>query len=242
MVSDEEIKKVMRTAGSLSRKSRADYNNFRAQHLEVFEEQNRRNKTASAIRKNDLDSLKKYIAENRDYVSKLFVGKPLIYIAAQAGNLEACKILIAAGADINQLTDTNNSTLAIVKLSFPLIEYLLNAGADPNNRSVFNVFTMYQNVSEESRLEIVKLLVSNGMEINRVYLMFNDPNSMQTALDFIGNSYPSIRDYLIGKGAKHASDLENPGAYDSANAYLSFEQLEDLRQRMEAKSKQRGKS
>lgn len=242
MVSDEEIRKVLQTATSLRRKSRADYKNFRAQHLEIFEEQRRRNKTASAIRKNDIDLLNKNISQNPDYVDRLFDGKPLICIAAYAGNLAACKILIAAGADINQLSDSKTSVLANVKLSLPLIDYLLTKGADPNNRNVFHIFTMYQNVPEELRLEIVKLFVANGLDINRVYLMFNDPNSMQTVLDFLADNYPAIREYLIGMGAKHADEIENPGAYDSANEYLSYEKLKNLRQRMEAKARQGGKS
>ena len=59
--------------------------------------------------------------------------------------------------------------------------------------------------------------------------MFNDPDALQTVLDRIGDGYPEIRQYLIENGAKHARELVKPGAYDSANVYLSWEQLEALR-------------
>ncbi|MEM9410750.1 MAG: ankyrin repeat domain-containing protein [Planctomycetota bacterium] len=242
MVSDEEIQKVLKKATELAKKSRDDFNNYVSQHPEVFEEQNRRNQTAHAARKNDVRTLEKNISENRDYLDMLFTGTPLICSAAQAGSLEACKFLIAAGADINQLTNDNNTALANVKLSLPLVEYLLSVGADPNNRNVFHVFTAYQDVPEKTRLEIVKLFVSHGLDVNRAYLMFNDPNSLQTVLDFLGKNFPTIREYLVSLGAKHASELENPGAYDSANEYLSYEKLKELRQRMKATSKQGGKS
>jgi len=237
MISNEEFEKIMEIGASLDD---AAFLKFVEEHPKAYAEQERRNQTRYAIQINNVDLLRKIISESPHYVNVF--DEPLLLIAAYSGNVEACKILIAAGADINQRSITNDSVLTNAKLSVPLIGYLLEQGADPNNWAIFHVFTVYQDITEETRLELVKLFVQHGLDINRAYLVFNDPNSLKTALDHLGDQHPEIAKYLIEKGAKHARELDNPGAYDSANEYLSPEDLEELRRQMAAaESSEEGK-
>lgn len=238
MVSEEEFERIMLMAHGTIDEPTDDvtFQKIVDQYPDVFAEQERRNETEHAIHTNDLELLKKNVTESPEYLNKLFCGNPLIQRAAQHGNLEACKILLSAGADINQLSSSRTSVLALAELSPPLVAYLLEAGADPNNRNVFHVFTTYQTIPEETRLEIVKLFVKHSLDINRAYLMFDDLDAPQTVLDFIGNRYPTIRQFLLENGAKHGHELVKTGAYDSANEYLSYEKLEDLRRQVKAKA------
>lgn len=229
MISDKEFRRIMRLG---SRLEGAAFLKFVDEHPDVYAEQERRNQTRGAIYKNDMDLLKKNISENPSYLTMF--DDSLLQTASYTGNLEACKILVAAGADVNHLSKNKSSALTRAKLSVPVIRYLLEQGADPNNWAIFRVFTVYQDVTEETRLELVKLFVQHGLDINRAYLVFNDPNSLKTALDHLGDQHPEIAKYLIEKGAKHARELDNPGAYDSANEYLSPEDLEELRRQMAA--------
>lgn len=233
MVSDEEIERVLSLGMNVSHE---DFEEFAAKHAAVFEEQERRNDTVHSIPERDHELLKKNLTENPEYVKKIFTEKPLLHTAAYYGNLDACKILLNAGADVKQLSNSGQSVLAHTKLEPGLIKFLLEVGADPNNRNVYGVFTMYESVQEETRLEIVKLFVKHGLDVNRVYIMMGDPNALSTVLDHMGTSFPKIRTFLINKGAKHAHELDKPGAYDDANQFLSYEELENLRRRMREKA------
>ena len=105
MVSDEEIERVFNLLPQMGEPhDPVAFQKIADQYPEVFAEQERRNETEAAIRNNDLVLLRKNISENPEYLNKLFAGNPLIQQAAQCGNLEACKILISAGADIGKLS------------------------------------------------------------------------------------------------------------------------------------------
>ena len=76
---------------------------------------------------------------------------------------------------------------------------------------------MNRESDEEEILAIVKLLVEHGVDVNRVYEIYGDPNNTFTALEW-ASGRPAIEAYLRSKGAvdrvKPAPevDAENPAA------------------------------
>src|SRR5262245_29033317 len=106
---------------------------------------------------------------------------PLIY-AARANDIESVKVLLAAGADINQTTNYGWSSLLVATQNryYKLGAYLLERGANPNlaNKGGWNpLYLATDNRSIESgddpvrrgdmdHLEFSKLLLDKGADVN----------------------------------------------------------------------------
>jgi ankyrin repeat protein len=71
-------------------------------------------------------------------------GNTALLFAAREGHLEAAKALIAAGADVNQVSVSDKMpplTQAIITAHFDLAKFLLDSGADPNLQSTTSKMT-----------------------------------------------------------------------------------------------------
>jgi len=106
---------------------------------------------------------------------------PLIY-AARANDIESVKVLLAAGADINQTTNYGWSALLVATQNryYKLGAYLLERGADPNlaNKGGWvPLYTATDNRNIENgdypvrrgdmdHLEFIKLLLDKGANVN----------------------------------------------------------------------------
>ena len=106
---------------------------------------------------------------------------PLVY-AARANDLESVKVLLAAGADINQTTGYGWSPLLVATQNryYKLGAYLLERGADPNlankggwvplylatdNRNIENGDYPVRS-GDMDHLEFIKLLLDKGANVN----------------------------------------------------------------------------
>jgi ankyrin repeat protein len=106
---------------------------------------------------------------------------PLVY-AARANDIESVKVLLAAGADINQTTNYGWSPLLVATQNryYTLGAYLLERGADPNlankggwvplylatdNRNIENGDYPVRR-ADMDHLEFIKLLLDKGANVN----------------------------------------------------------------------------
>jgi ankyrin repeat protein len=106
---------------------------------------------------------------------------PLIY-AARANDIESVKVLLAAGADINQTTNYGWSPLLVATQNryYKLGAYLLERGADPNLANKGGWVPLYlatdnRNIEngdypvrrgDMDHLEFIKLLLDKGANVN----------------------------------------------------------------------------
>jgi uncharacterized protein len=82
-----------------------------------------------------------------------------LHIAAQWGDRKACQMLVEEGADVNALGDMSCTPLhnAVGKNHVLVVEYLLDAGANPDLISELN-YSPRKLAEERNQKEILKLL------------------------------------------------------------------------------------
>ena len=106
---------------------------------------------------------------------------PLVF-AARQGDLETVKVLVAAGADVNQVTRYGWSPLltAIQNRNYQIGKFLLEHGADPNRANKGGWTPLYiatdnRNIEggdypvrapDMDHLEFIKLLLEKGADVN----------------------------------------------------------------------------
>ena len=161
-----------------------------------------------AIFDGNFETAQSILHDNPAYFDHHFVDKTWLMEAAYNGSVEFCKFLLESGCDINARGSNvfRESTALIVAINrghIEVVRYLLGQGADPNiGRALFGAIGNKQG----NGLEICKLLVKHGVDVNQKFLMFDDANNVRTALDFAARK-PEFADYLRSVGAKSATEL-----------------------------------
>jgi ankyrin repeat protein len=134
---------------------------------------------------------------------------PLLF-AARQGHVEAAKALVAAGADINQVSagdQTSPLLIAVINGHFDLARWMLDQGADPNLASYAGVTPLYGVVNvqwapkalypqpraylqqELSYLEMMRVLIDKGADVNarlRMKVWYSGYNFDLAGVDEIG--------------------------------------------------------
>ena len=139
------------------------------------------------------------------------VMRPWLLEAVSYNRPEIIEHLLLCGCDIND-TDERRSisvlTKAIDTNHYELLPLLLKHGADPNvgdTRALLSAIN-----ANQRKLETVKLLVEHGADVNLVFDLYGDPDSLFTAVQF-ADPYPEIVAYLKSKGAKTVAQLRAEG-------------------------------
>ncbi len=129
------------------------------------------------------------------------------------GNLKTVKTLVELGFDVNAFDypKTSRRTAlcgAVGEGHLAVASYLLDHGADPDLDRPLISATNHSD--DDLAMRCVRLLVDNGIDVNQIFLLYDDPNDTFTALDW-AKSRPAIAKYLRANGAKTAEELKaNP--------------------------------
>ncbi|KAJ5067285.1 ankyrin repeat-containing protein [Anaeramoeba ignava] len=122
-------------------------------------------KLFEAITKNDLKSVKE--EANKDNINILYKFTPLAFACKQENiDLEIIKHLFSIGADLNLPINFTPLIFAIQKGDIPLVEFLLDNGADPNIPTKKVAIDYAMNSSED--LTIIKKLISSNVNLKQV--------------------------------------------------------------------------
>lgn len=94
---------------------------------------------------------------------------PPLLKAVKAGDLNAVRLLVQHGEDINQITKIGDlKDCAILSaLRFPkILAFLIHSGADVNIRLSFRKTPLHYAANDETMIESIGLLLQNGAEVN----------------------------------------------------------------------------
>ena len=92
---------------------------------------------------------------------------------------------------------------AVGKANLHLIQYLLDADADPN---IGRPAVSAVNRRDEHTVPILRLLIEHGLNVNQSFAMFGDDSKRRTVLDFAGDG--PAADFLRTHGAKTQAELD----------------------------------
>lgn len=122
---------------------------------------------------------------------------PPLYYAVSAAQLEAAKLLIERGADVNAPSTFGVAPLgpAVGKRNVELIKLLLDHGANPN--STIGTQTVLHYAADDGCLDCIKALVEAGADVNAV----TSNDQYQTPLHLAKRrGLKEIADYLLAHG------------------------------------------
>ena len=152
---------------------------------------------------------------------------PWVIDAVWQENKEMAELLIECGCDVNATKDngcTSALSSAIGKGKIDIVQMLLKHGADPNlpgTRTIIGAIN-----ADDHNLEIMKILLDHGVDVNQVFDLYGNPDILFTAVDFAaGNT--EIVDYLRSKGAKTVDELRAEGKLPPAKVEAAAESDED---------------
>jgi len=112
-------------------------------------------------------------------------GETLLHNAAVKGDLATVRSLLQRGADPNTLDHAGWSPLHEVSIAgrADLVELLLDAGANPCLHATTENLTPLHDAVSNGHIEVIRLLVSRGADINAKNLLGHTPLSLAAASD-----------------------------------------------------------
>ena len=150
----------------------------------------------TAIRENALPDLRRLIQTAGANTSDKRGTTPLMDSAA-VGSLDAMKLLVAAGADVNAKNQLEITALMWCATDLKKVRFLLSKGADPNARSKQGQTPLLIAASTDGNLETVKLLLEKGANLKKADA---DPASTPLSAAAQANDLAMFR-FLLERGA-----------------------------------------
>ena len=150
-----------------------------------------------AARDRNLDAVMALLEHDADIDARQPDGATALHWAAHWDDLEIAKALVRAGAPVDAVNDYGVTPLALACTngSNSMIELLLDAGADANDRA--NGQTVLMLAANTGRVEAVRTLLAHGAEIDAT-----EPENGQTALMWaVAEGHTDVVKLLIARGA-----------------------------------------
>lgn len=170
-----------------------------------------------AVKKGDVAAVKLYLADGFSPNTRYDQSeKPILVIAAKAGQLEVLRLLLEAGADIRAAESGGYQAIHVAAAQghADIVRELLEAGADPNafgkptseggafvplHEAAFGVSSDRSGETPE-RIETIKVLLSHGAHINAYHPGINGGDGPLHWAAW--NGYNTIVKLLLDKGAE----------------------------------------
>ncbi|CAL7961031.1 conserved hypothetical protein [Alphaproteobacteria bacterium] len=122
------------------------------------------------VTQNETEAVKALLSNSVDINNSLINGATPLYVSAHLGNIEIAKLLVNLGAHVDAATKSNKATplMAAAINSFPdVIEFLLNAGANPNAKDVGGNTPLIL-AALKGHSKVAELLMKFGSDVNTV--------------------------------------------------------------------------
>ena len=130
--------------------------------------------------------------------------KDSIHVAAQVGNIEAVKLHLAAGTDVNAKSVDGWTPLHNAGTK-EIAEFLIANGADVNAETLYELTPLHL-AATHGRKEIAELLIRQGADVNA------QNEKGKTPLDSaIGDKQTEVADLLRKLGGKSGEELKAEG-------------------------------
>ncbi len=151
---------------------------------------------------------------------------PLLHLAAETGNLEATKKLIANGADPNQMNRVGQTALTIAARfgRFEIAKFLLEKGADPGLSGDDYKLSPLIGAAVGGNLDIGKLLLEEGAPIDHTDVV-NECAALHWSLLYGKQDFANM---LLNSGAAYKMEVMD-GAYTAENL-ATLIQLKEVQQ------------
>ncbi len=166
-----------------------------------------------AINVDDVETVRQLLSEYPGFHGELSVSiHSGLHNAASNGSLKTAEFLIEEiGCDVNQPEASVGRfpiELAVGHSGIEMVKFLLDRGADPNVGRL--LFSTIGKKDEAEELEMIKLLLAHGIDINQEFQWF-DTDASFTPLEFAEmHDRPQIAKLLREHGAKERSPQPRP--------------------------------
>jgi hypothetical protein len=159
-----------------------------------------------AAAQGNVEQLNLHIARGSDLNKPDRSNGTVLARAIMGGHLEAVKVLVAAGADINGSSFMGPPVVvAVTRMQPAIVEFLVGEGADVNGKGPGGQTALIA-AAAVGQQEVVEFLVGKGADVNAA----NDQG--QTAL-MAARGFPAIADFLRQHGAQAPSSAYGDDPY-----------------------------
>ncbi len=158
----------------------------------------------SAIRNNDLARLQVLVRDGADVNARDKRGETPLMYAATVGSLDAMKLLIAKGADVNAQTTTSGATALIWSATdLAKVKLLVEHGANVNTATERGRTALLIAAMSDNSADIIRFLLEKGADIK--HTDFLKTTALRAAT--LGNDTETIKMMIDGGVDVNAADL-----------------------------------
>ncbi|QEG39373.1 Suppressor of fused protein (SUFU) [Roseimaritima ulvae] len=180
---------------------------------------------ATAIKENDCETIRQFGVDSLDTFSdKQRKEHWISYAMERSSSTETLQALIDAGVDPLALPQGDGFSpllRAISTRNLDYVDFLLNAGVDPNHELEAQRYTLaaVNKGDPQTEIAILERLVAKGVNLNVGFPWFGNEEMRLTVLDVAEDE--SVKEYLRSVGAVSANDAgAQPGKASRGDALL----------------------